>query len=470
MSFLVNIALFGWIPFVIFYLYRRFPPQQAVIYGFILAWLFLPVASFSFKGIPDLTKTSGTSYAIFLAVLLYDLPRLQKLRPSWIDIPLLILCISPFFSSLSNGLGMYDGASETLNRFVTWGMPYLIGRIYLNSAKGLRQLSTGILIGGLIYVPLCLFESRMSPQLHNLVYGYHAHSFAQTRRLGGWRPTVFMQHGLEVGLWMMAATLIGIWLWRSGTLRQLWGYSLNWLIPILIFTFILVRSTGAYGLLLMGLGILFLGRKMQTALPALVLSALIIIHTGFSMFGTPFYATQLFSTLENIGIPKDRIESLEFRFDNEEILSEKARKRIIFGWGGWGRSRIYERNWRGELVDVSTTDSLWIIIFGQNGMFGLIGLMGTFILPVVSLFWLKLPARIWDKPQTSATTGLGVVILLYALDCLLNAMINPVFILGIGGIAGVIAQPQVRSRTVQVSRNHAKSITKDTSRGGQETS
>lgn len=452
MTFLVNIALFGWIPFVIFYLYKRFPPYQAVIYGFILAWLFLPVESFNFQGIPDLTKTSATSYAIFIAVLIYDFERLRKLQLNWIDIPLVMLCIAPFFSSVTNGLGLYDGASQTLDRFVAWGMPYFVGRIYLNNAKGLRELSTGIFIGGLIYVPLCLFESRMSPQLHNLVYGYHAHSFAQTQRLGGWRPTVFMQHGLEVGMWMMAATLIGIWLWRSGAVKKLRDYPLSWLMPILIMTFILVRSTGAYGLLIIGLGILFVAWKMHTALPAFILSGLIIIHTSFSVFGTPFYATQLFATLENIGIPQERIESLEFRFDNEELLSEKARERIIFGWGGWGRSRVYERNWRGELVDISTTDSLWIIIFGQNGLFGLIGLIGTLVLPVFSLFWLKLPARVWEKPQVASTAALGIVILLYALDCLLNAMINPIFILGIGGIAGVIAQPQLKAPSSQVSR------------------
>ncbi|PNW61828.1 UNVERIFIED_CONTAM: hypothetical protein BEN50_04540 [Euhalothece sp. KZN 001] len=447
MGFLVNITLFGWIPFVIFYLYKRFPSQQAVIYGFILAWLFLPVASFTFPGIPDLTKTSAASYAIFFAVVLYDFDRLEKLRPHWVDIPIIMLCIVPFFSSLSNGLGAYDGASQTLSRFVTWGMPYLIGRIFLNDATGLRRLSMGMFMGGLIYVPLCLFEVRMSPQLHSMVYGYFPHSFAQTIRYGGWRPNVFMQHGLEVGMWMMAATLIGIWLWRSGALKKLWGYPLKLLVPILFVTFILVKSTGAYGLLLIGLGVLWLGRKLKTALPAFVLATMIIIHAGFSAFGTPFYATQLVSYMKQVGIPEERTASLEFRWDNEEILAEKAQQRIIFGWGGWGRNRVYEENWRGELVDVSVTDSLWIIIYGVNGLFGLIGLMGTLVLPPVSLFWLKLPAKAWEKPQAAPVAGLGVVILLYALDCLLNAMVNPIFILGVGGIAELVAQPQTQHRS-----------------------
>ena len=444
MSLLVNIALFGWIPFVVFYLYKRFPPQQAVIYSFVIGWLFLPVASFTFPGIPDLTKTSAASYAVFTAVVFYDWQRLQKLRPSWVDIPIVIFCICPLFSSLTNGLGLYDGCSETLGHVVTWGMPYLIGRIFLNDLTGLRYLSMGIFIGGLIYVPLCLYEIRMSPQLHTMLYGYFPHSFAQTMRYGGWRPNVFMQHGLEVGMWMMAASLIGVWLWYSGTMKKFGSVPLNILIPILLVTFILVKSTGAYGLLLIGLGILWLGYQMKTALPALVLSAFILIHTGFSAFGTPFYATQLLSSMEQIGVPSERLESLEFRWDNEEVLSEKAQERIIFGWGGWGRSRVYEENAQGELVDVSVTDSLWIIVYGRNGLFGLTGLMGTLLLPVVSLLALKLPAKVWQHRQVAPVVALAIIILVYDLDLLLNAHINPVFILAMGGMSGYVASPKVQ--------------------------
>ena len=67
-----------------------------------------------------------------------------------------------------------------------------------NDPASQRTLLISIFIGGLLYVPLCLFEIRMSPQLHKLVYGFHQHIFAQTFRFEGWRPTVFLQHGLAV--------------------------------------------------------------------------------------------------------------------------------------------------------------------------------------------------------------------------------------------------------------------------------
>jgi hypothetical protein len=45
----------------------------------------------------------------------------------------------------------------------------------------------------------------------------------QTMRFGGWRPTVFMEHGLMVGMWMSMAAMIGLWLWWTGTLKRVCG-------------------------------------------------------------------------------------------------------------------------------------------------------------------------------------------------------------------------------------------------------
>ena len=40
-------------------------------------------------------------------------------------------------------------------------------------------------------------------------------------RLGGYRPNVFFYTGLELGLWMTAASLAGWWLWRCGTIKKI---------------------------------------------------------------------------------------------------------------------------------------------------------------------------------------------------------------------------------------------------------
>ena len=439
MNLFVLLAMFGWIPLIIF-LFNKFPASQAVIIGFIGAWLFLPQAEFPLPGLPDYTKISATCYGILLASLIYDPGRLNRFRLNVLDIPLIVWCVCPLFSSLTNDLGLYDGVTAVISQTMTWGIPYFLGRIYLNSFNGLRNLSFGIFLGGLIYVPLCLFEARMSPQLHRIVYGYHPHSFAQTMRMGGFRPTVFMQHGLEVGIWMMAASLIGIWLWKVGCIKKVYGISMNWLLVGLIVTFILIKSTGAYLLLFLGVGILFIAWQFNTSITVLLLLLSISVYLGQNTTSQTHIAEQVIAPLERI-VPEDRIKSLQFRIDNEILLKEKAQEKIIFGWGGWGRNRVYDYNWEGDLVDISVTDSLWIIAFGINGLVGLTSLFLTFMTSIVG-FILLYPSYTWTNKKVAPIAALVVVLILYLLDCLLNSMINPVFILACGGVSGLVINTQ----------------------------
>ncbi|HEY9650436.1 MAG TPA: O-antigen ligase domain-containing protein, partial [Coleofasciculaceae cyanobacterium] len=319
------LALLSWIPIVI-YIFRRFPPQRALIISFIAAWLFLPAASFSLPGIPDLTKMSATCYGILLATIIYDIGRFKSLKLGWLDWPMLIWCLCPFASSIANGLGAYDGLSSALDQTVTWGFPYFLGRLYLSNLDGLRQLAIGIFIGGLLYVPLCLLENIISPQLHRIIYGFYGHGsgISQAYRYGGWRPMVFMSHGLMVGVWMMSATLIGIWLWRTGIIKQVWGIPISWLVGVLLITFILARSTGAYTLLLLGLVILFVARWLHVALPLLLLIAGMTGYLYISADGT-FSSDQIVSITAEL-TNEERAQSLEFRLQNEEMLGEKARQ------------------------------------------------------------------------------------------------------------------------------------------------
>ena len=319
-----------------------------------------------------------------------------------------------------------------------------MGRIYFNNLAGLRLLAIGFFVGGLIYIPFCLYEIRFSPQLHGIIYGYFPHSFAQTIRYGGYRPQVFMKHGLEVGMWMMAATLIGIWLWKTGIITQISGIPISWLVSALLITFVLVKSTGAYFLLLLGFVILFVSWQFRTA----ILIFFLIVSMGFYLAQnalTEAYITdQIAASLGGV-IPQERIQSLEFRFNNEELLADKAREKIVFGWGGWGRNKVYGYNWDDELVDISVTDSLWIIAFGEKGLIGLSSLFLSFFLPVIG-FVKRYPTAYWLNRKVAPAAVLAVIIVLYTLDCLFNAMINPNFILACGGIAGLALQESKPSK------------------------
>ncbi len=443
MSPLVPLVMFGWIPAVL-YVFIRFPAQRALVVSFIVAWLFLPIAEYKLPGIPGYTKMSATCYGILLATIIYDVGRFRSFRPGWLDLPMLIWCVCPFASSIANDLGPYDGISATLAQIVTWGVPYFLGRIYLNNLTGLRQLAIGIFTGGLIYVPLCLFELRMSPNLHLWVYGFSPRSdFSQTIRYGGYRPTVFMEHGLMVGVWMMAATLIGIWLWRTKVIKQLWGIPINWLVVVLLITFVLVKSTGAYTLLVLGLIILFVARWFRTAFPMLLLIVGISSYLYLGAIGN-FPSAKIVSYMSQV-FDQDRVGSLEFRFNNEEILGEKARQKMIFGWGGFGRNRVHNEFGK----DIGVTDSLWMIVFGTKGIVGLSSLTASLLLPV-SFFWLRYPASSWSHPKVAPAAALAVALTLYMLDCVLNAMVNPIFALICGGISGLVLKETGTNKVISV--------------------
>jgi hypothetical protein len=446
MNIVAVIVMLGWIPAVL-WMFSRWPAPKAMITSFIVAWLFLPQVAFVFRGIPDYTKMTATCYGILLATLIFDVKRFRSFRPSWVDIPILLFCSSPLWASLTNGLGVYDGLSSTLDQLVTWGFPYFLGRLYLNNLESLRNLAIAIIYGGLAYIPLCLLEARLSPQLHRWVYGFHAHQFIQSLRVGGYRPTVFMQHGLMVGVWMMTATLLLVWLWQTRALAKTMplpilghAYPVNTvlLVIILVGTFVFLRATGALVLFALALAILFMVRHLRTWLPLLLVVAVIsgYLYLGVSGQITQSQRLQVTQTVAQV-VGKDRAQSLSFRLENEEALSQKARKAMVFGWGGWGRSRIIDD----DGVDRTVTDSLWIIIFGQSGLWGLTSWMAMLLLPVAG-FCARFRPTTWALPQVAPAAGLTVILLMYTLDCILNSMINPIFILLGGGLSGLILTPQ----------------------------
>lgn len=436
---LVSLTMFGWIPVVLF-LFSRYPARRAVIIAFVGAWCFLPNASFKFvSGIPEYTKMSATCLGVLLGMVIFDSERLSRLEFASADAPMLLWLASPFLSSLSNGLGAYDGVSAVFRQFVTWGLPYFIGRLYLTDLAAMTDLAMGFFLGGLAYVPLCLLEIRISPQLHRMLYGFYAHpDFAQNIRMGGYRPMVFMEHGLMVGMWMAGATLVGCWCLASGQLKQLFGGRALPMVGIVCVTTVLVKSMGALGLALLGLGMLYATKWAKSKVFVMVLVLLPLAYIATRSTGV-FSGSSVVDAIA--AVQPDRAASLQFRLDNENILLEKARERILLGWGGWGRARVY--NDLGE--DISVTDGLWIIVFGNHGLFGLLALSGVMLLPPALLLRRYPPAR-WSDPDVAPSAALAVLLTLYMTDCLLNAMVNPMFVLVAGGMtSAALAQAEKRA-------------------------
>lgn len=184
---------------------------------------------------------------------------------------------------------------------------------------GMKRLAMAIFVSGLIYMPLCLYEVIMSPQLHRMVYGFMGQrQFIQSIRLGGYRPTVFLFHGLSVGMWMMAATLIGWWFWQSGTLKKVWNIPITFFVAALTVTFILIKSTGAYIYLAYGLMVLFSTKWLRKKILLIILIVSISIYLFLGATGqvSGTKGDQFLDLLSSV-ISEQRLSSLEFRLDNE---------------------------------------------------------------------------------------------------------------------------------------------------------
>lgn len=426
-----EIVLIAWVP-ICLALFAVLPARRAVLIAVIAGWLFLPQTGFKVGGLPPYTKMTATCLAAFLGTVAFDSGRLLSLRPRLVDLPMLVWCVCPMATSLDNGLGIHDGCTAVFQRTVMWGLPYLLGRVYFCDSDGMKELAAAVVAGGLAYVPLCLFEVKMSPQLHHMVYGFHQHDFGQTVRFGGYRPMVFMQHGLMVALWMTAATLSAFWLWHTKAIRQVWHVPVGWAAAILGATAILCKS--ALGLLLLAIGItvLCLCKRVRRPWPVLCLVLVVPAYCTLRVTGA-ITGDSLLSTSQAL-FGADRAQSLETRLKSEHLYIDKSMQRPILGWGGWNRTAT----WDEESHFSAIPDGLWIITLGENGVLGLATLLAGMLIGPVMLHR-RVPVDRWSAPPYAAAAAMAVVVALYMVDNLMNAMVNPVYAVAAGGIVGFVA-------------------------------
>ncbi len=198
MTALAYLALLGWIPFVLVaFLFLQ--PRVAVIAALAAGSLLLPVFSIPIPGPLDFGKPEVICAAVLIGIICFDPRRLLEYWPDAIDVFWFTWIAAGALSSLSNDLGGYDAFCVLLSRLLLWGVPYLVGVLYMGTRAGLCSMLWVLFLSGLAYVPLCLFEVRMSPQLHYMVYGMAQHAFDQTVRGGGYRPMVFMARWVSRG-------------------------------------------------------------------------------------------------------------------------------------------------------------------------------------------------------------------------------------------------------------------------------
>ena len=424
MKFLVPIMMVGWIPLNVI-LFRKYIPPKAVLISVIGGVLFLPVASFDLPVI-EYDKETAIAISLLFGIILSGRIADLAFKPKLVDIPIILWCIiSPFLSVITNDLGLYSAVTAVIQTVFIWGVYYMAGRIYFTDNDALRFITNGIIIGGLIYIPLVLFEVKMSPQLSNIVYGFFPSSFLQQIRYGGFRPVVFMNHGLMVAMWMAVSFTSALWLYGAGKITEIKRIPMSIIVIMLLISIILCKS--ANGMIYASLGILgyYYYKKFKSnkifkflilIIPvylALRISAILSIETIIN------FLSKLFDDA--------RIESLSVRLFQEEVFGRRALDSPFLGWG-W-MNLAWPRDSDTGLNLVRMIDSFYLVVFSVRGILGLISLYAVLLLG---------PWKILKSKMASIDAiVLSIVLVFFTIDTLVNGMINPVYVLTAGALISV---------------------------------
>lgn len=427
---LVPIALLGW-PLASMAFYFILPPRRALLACLILGFLFLPRATINLPSIPPYDKGVAIGLSMVIGMVVFNPRSLLHLRPSLLDLPLVVACLAPAAASLTNGLGAYDALSSATVYAITWAPPYVVGRACFATPRHFREFGAGLVLGGLLYIPFILWEVRMSPQLMWQVYELKI-SFIQNLRWGGYRPCVFIGHGLPLSLMMMETTVMCFWLWRTRAYRQIFGIPMWAVTAILVGATVICKGSLALVLLAVGVGMLPLCRSLRSLKPVFLLGLLPLLFILIRASGA-WDAHQLVDWSESV-FGEKRASSLEVRVRNDTMLAEKARQKALFGWGGWGRNRVADASGR----DISVVDSLWVSEFGKNGAVGMLAILAIVLVPA-SIFSLRAPPLLLRHPATGAMCAGAVLMVLWMIDLTQNATVSPTRILAAGALAGMTA-------------------------------
>lgn len=432
-------VLFSW-PLIGLVLFNKLRLPLALLVTLIGGFLLLPESGgLNLPVLPSLGKHSIPALTALCLALIFARRDMSGARPEGLiprhPLALALLIVIPagaVMTALTNGdtlsygwrtipgTSLYDAGSMASNALMMM-LPLLLARRYLADAATQRLVLQVLCIAALGYSLLALFEVRMSPQLNNWTYGFFPHSWSQHIRAGGWRPIVFLKHGLVLGIFLAMSVLAITCLARlDAPRRKLWTCGTVWLFA----TLVLSNNFGALFIAVALLPVvIFAGIRSQLLVAAIICGVVLAYPMARTAQVLPF--NQVLQLAESVN--PGRAASFQFRLDNEEQLLDKASERPLFGWGGWGRGRVYDDAGR----DISVTDGEWIITLGENGWVGYLARFGLLTAPI---FLLLLHRRRYEIGMESS--ALAVVLAANLLDLIPNSSNTPLTWLLAGALWG----------------------------------
>jgi hypothetical protein len=433
---LAYVMLLGW-PAVAAILFRRLPLEKAFIWTIMGGYLALPpVAYLDLPLIPPLDKHSIPALSAFVLLWVHQgrMPRLVP-RSSIAKVFLCILLFSGIGTVLTNSDAQVIGVVylpplPTTEVFVgviyqlVQVLPMLLAQDILKRPEHIRQIVLAMMIAGLLYSFPMLLEVRLSPQINIWIYGFFQHSFEQMVRYGGFRPIVFLQHGLWVALFAFTAAGCALLMLKQEQARRAQYFAATIYLAVVL---VLCKSAGSLIYMICFAPLVMLtSQRMQIRIAA-VLALVVVLYP--LLRGTSLIPIEAIYSQAS-AMDADRAQSLGFRLMNEDILLERASERPVFGWGGWERNLLHDPV-SGRVTSV--IDGLWVGAIGTKGWAGYLGLFGVLTLP---LFLLVQRAGSLNLASAPYVAPLALLLAFNLVDLIPNATLVPYTWLIAGALLG----------------------------------
>lgn len=458
---LAHLVLYGW-PLITAILFFRLSIRHALPWSLVAGYLLLPERlGLNLPLLPTYNKDFAAAVAALALCLATQNRQGEEIEArrtaGWLPqsaalrFLLALFLIQPVLTVLTNldpapsgarvlpAMSLFDLGAAVYTSVIAV-IPFLLARRYLTTAEGLAAALRTIALAGLAYSLLIVFEIRFSPQLNRMVYGYTQFQWVQQLRNDGYRPVVFLSHGLWTAIFTAAALICAAAVWRSaqGTARSLWMTATLWLAAVLVLS-------NSFGALVVGMPMALAVRFAPARVTLMIAAIAGAMTMTYPMLrgGGLVPTVSLVSAAESVDI--GRALSLKFRFDNEDALLARANERALFGWGGWGRSRLYDEE---TGAGISITDGRWIIVFGAGGWIGYIAEFGLLGLPLL------IAARRREGAPPVAAVGLGAALAANLVDMILNGTLTPVTWMLAGLMTGYAEGRYRNPAVVAISSKH----------------
>jgi len=430
------LILFVW-PVVSIILYRKISIEAATFWIIVGGYMFLPQgAVLALPGLPSLDKDEVCAVSALIG---YAFNKNTVFSMKGIGVAKFIfaaIIINIFFTSFLNsepiywpyplnGMSFHDAISFTIQFLLTIIVPFFLGWKVFRTFDSQHMLFEFFVVAALFYSLLVLFEIRISPQLNTWVYGYYPSGFLQSIRGSSFRATVFMGHGLLVAIFLSVATICAVGLWKS-RIRALHIFSPAVALLLLFMVLVLDDCWASIVYAIVAFFcIKFLSFKMQHSLSVVIVLISILYPMSYVLENS--FQDKIIEVIYDLN--PVRAQSLDFRFQNEKQLFERAQERILFGWGNWGRNRVYKYG-----RDVTVTDGNWIILLGTLGLLGYLSHFLLLVVPVIKAH--SISRKLNTRPEQTLLAMHALLVSLLFVDQIPNSSLGPWTFLIFGSLLG----------------------------------